>query len=140
MFFLFGQPILVEQQISESYFGDTFPNSSSDENPEKTSNFSDGSGSAVLQNGPPDNSSDDGSTWYKHHQKSKFGLETGHCKVFVESDDVGRTLDLKAPGSYEELYRKLATMFSMAGPETLSNVLYQNTAGAIKHAGDEPFR
>ncbi|GFS35526.1 auxin response factor 16 [Actinidia rufa] len=128
-----------EQQISESYFGDTFPNSSSDENPEKTSNFSDGSGSAVLQNGPPDNSSDDGSPWYKHHQKSKFGLETGHCKVFVESDDVGRTLDLKALGSYEELYRKLATMFSMAGPETLSNVLYQNTAGAIKHAGDEPF-
>ncbi|GFS31295.1 auxin response factor 16 [Actinidia rufa] len=120
MFFLFGQPILVEQQISESYFGDTFPNSSSD-------------------NGPPDNSSDDGSPWYKHHQKSKFGLETGHCKVFVESDDVGRTLDLKALGSYEELYRKLATMFSMAGPEPLSNVLYQNTARAIKHAGDEPF-
>ncbi|GFS31301.1 auxin response factor 16 [Actinidia rufa] len=139
MFFLFGQPILVEQQISESYFGDTFPNSSSDENPEKTSNFSDGSGSVVLQNGPPDNSSDDGSPWYKHHQKSKFGLETGHCKVFVESDDVGRTLDLKALGSYEELYRKLATMFSMAGPEPLSNVLYQNTARAIKHAGDEPF-
>ncbi|PSR82863.1 Auxin response factor like [Actinidia chinensis var. chinensis] len=139
MFFLFGQPILVEQQISESYFGDTIPNSSSVENLEKTSNFSDGSGSAVLQNGPPDNSSDDGSPWYKHHQKSEFGLETGHCKVFVESDDVGRTLDLTALGSYEELYRKLANMFSMEGPEMLSNVLYQDSAGAVKHAGDEPF-
>ncbi|KAF5959542.1 hypothetical protein HYC85_000751 [Camellia sinensis] len=133
MFLLFGQPILTEQQISQSCSGDT----------EKTQNFSDGSGSAVLQSGPMENSSsDDGSPlWDKDNQKPEFGFETGHCKVYMESGDVGRTLDLSALGSYEELYMKLANMFSVVGSETLSNVnvLYRDAAGTIKHTGDEPF-
>ncbi|XAR52365.1 hypothetical protein NMG60_11020402 [Bertholletia excelsa] len=138
-FVLFGQPILTEEQISQSCSVDVVGHGSSDAITEKTSNISDGSGSAVLQNGPPENLSDNGSPCYKDLQKSEFGLETGHCKVFMESEDVGRTLDLSNLGSYEELYRKLAEMFGLEGSEMLSNVLYRNTAGAVKHTGDEPF-
>ncbi|XP_059628317.1 auxin response factor 18 [Cornus florida] len=138
MFLLFGQPILTEQQISQSC-SDTVGNNSSDGNPEKTANNSDGSGSAVLQTSPPGNSSDEGIPWYKDHQKSEFGSETGHCKVFMESEDVGRTLDLSVLVSYEELYSKLAKMFDVERSEMLSNVLYQDTAGVVKHIGDELF-
>jgi hypothetical protein len=87
-----------------------------------------------------ENSSDERSTWYKDHQKTDLGLETDHCKVFLESEDIGRTLDLSVLGSYEELHRKLASMFGIESSEMLSNVLYRDAAGATKHAGDEPFR
>lgn len=137
---LFGQLILPEQQSSQSCSGDTNGNSSSEVNPEKLANFSDHSGSASQQNGPLENSSDEGSPWYKDHQKTDLGLETGHCKVFMEAEDVGRTLDLSVLGSYEELYGKLADMFGITGSEMLSNVLYRDASGAIKHTGDEPFR
>ncbi|KAL6980358.1 Auxin response factor 18 [Sarracenia purpurea var. burkii] len=141
VFLLFGQPILTEQQISQNrHLGGSVGDVSSDGNPDKTPNFSDGSGSAVLQNGPMENSSDDGSPWYKNHQKSEFGLEPGHCKVFMEFENVGRTVDLTALGSYEELYGKLADMFGLEGPEMSSNVIYRDTAGVEKHTGDEPFR
>ncbi|KAK9282844.1 hypothetical protein L1049_011067 [Liquidambar formosana] len=129
----------THEQISQSSSGDTVGNSSSDGNPEKTANFSDGSGSGFQQNGPVENSSDEGFPWYKDHLKTELGLETGHCKVFMESEDVGRTLDLSVLGSYEELYRKLANMFGVEGSHILSNVLYQDTAGAVKHTGEEPF-
>lgn len=141
---LFGQPILTEQQISLSCSGGPVSpvltgNSSSDGNLEKTPNFSDGSGSA-LQHGPRENSSSEGFPWYKERQTVELGLETGHCKVFMESEDVGRTLDLSVLGSYEELYRKLANMFGIEGSEMLSRVLYRDEAGESKHTGDEPFR
>ena len=58
----------------------------------------------------------------------------------MESEDVGRTLDLSVFGSYEELYGKLAEMFGLERSEMLSNVLYQDPAGVVKHSGDEPFR
>ncbi|XP_048326313.2 auxin response factor 18 [Ziziphus jujuba] len=133
---LFGQLIPAEQQNSRSCSGE---NSSSDGNPDKTSNLSDGSGSALRQNGSVENSSDGGSPWYKDHRRTDIGLETGHCKVFLESDDVGRTLDLSVLGSYQELYGKLADMFDIKSSEMLSNVLYRDAAGSIKHTGDEPF-
>lgn len=139
MFLLFGQPILTEQQLSESSSGDTLGNSLSDGNIDKTANPSDGSGSAVIQNGPVESSSDEAYPWYNKEQKSELGLEMGHCKVFMESEDVGRTLDLSAFGSYEELYRKLADMFGIQKSEMLSNLLYRNISGALKHTGDEPF-
>ncbi|KAI4382728.1 hypothetical protein MLD38_008654 [Melastoma candidum] len=66
-------------------------------------------------------------------------MATGHCKVFDESDEVGRTLDLSALGSYEELYRNLADMFGMDGMERVRDMIYSDAAGEIKHAGDEPF-
>ncbi|KAL5546166.1 hypothetical protein UlMin_005853 [Ulmus minor] len=123
---LFGQPILTEQQISLSCSGDTVSpvltgNSSSDGNADKMANFSDNSGSALNQ------------------QETETNLETGHCKVFMESEDVGRTLDLSLLGSYDELYRKLADMFGIENSETLSHALYRDGTSAVKHIGDEPF-
>ncbi|KAF9594812.1 hypothetical protein IFM89_034795 [Coptis chinensis] len=141
---LFGQPILTEQQISLSCSGGPVSpvltgNSSSDGNLEKTTNLSDGSGSALHQHGPPENSSPEGFPWYKDRHASEAGLETGHCKVFLESEDVGRTLDLSVLGSYEELYSKLANMFGIERSEMLSRVLYRDANGAVKYTGDEPF-
>lgn len=57
-FLLFGQPILTEDQISQSF--------SSDRILDKTQNLSDGSGSTVVQNSHLENTLDDG--------KSDFGL------------------------------------------------------------------
>ncbi|KAF5742540.1 hypothetical protein HS088_TW09G00590 [Tripterygium wilfordii] len=137
-FFLFGQLILPEQETSQSCSGDTTTrNISSDGNIEKM--VSDGSGSALLHDGPMESSSDEGSPCYKDHQKADLGLQTGHCKVFMESDDVGRTLDLSVLSSYQELYGKLASMFGLRSSEMMSSVLYQDAAGTVKHTRDEPF-
>ncbi|XVE68899.1 hypothetical protein DITRI_Ditri09bG0106500 [Diplodiscus trichospermus] len=135
---LFGQLIFSEQQGSHSCSGDTVGNSSSDGNTEKTAISSDASGSALHHNAL-ENSSDEGSPWCKEHQKTDLGLETGHCKVFMESENVGRTLDLSVLRSYEELYGKLANLFGIESSEMLSSVLYRNAAGSVKHTGDEPF-
>ncbi|XVE75366.1 hypothetical protein DITRI_Ditri12bG0088600 [Diplodiscus trichospermus] len=136
---LFGQLIFGEQQGSQSCSGDTVGNSSSDGNTEKTTISSDGCGSALHQNAWK-NSSDEGPLWCKGHQKTDLGLETGHCKVFMESENVGRTLDLSVLGSYEELHGKLANMYGIESSEMLSSVLYRDAAGSVKHTGDEPFR
>ncbi|XP_022743098.1 auxin response factor 18-like [Durio zibethinus] len=135
---LFGRVIFSEQQGSQSCSGDTVGNSSSDGNTEKTAISSDGLGSALHQNAQ-ENSSDEGYRWCKGHKKSDLGLETGHCKVFMESENVGRTLDLSVLGSYEELHGKLANMFGIESSEMLSSVLYCDAAGSVKHTGDEPF-
>ncbi|KAK6144772.1 hypothetical protein DH2020_021592 [Rehmannia glutinosa] len=97
VFILFGQPILTEQQISQSCSVDT------DEIQENVGNVSNGLDSAVIQNCPAEASSDEEFPRFKD-RKLEFGFETAHCKVFVESEDVGRTLDLSIIGSYEELY------------------------------------
>lgn len=139
MFLLFGKPILTAEQISLSQSMDTEGNSVSDGNQENTANISNGSGSAVIQNFPLEASSDGEFPRFKD-QRPYLGSETGHCKVFMESEDVGRTLDLSMLGSYEELYRKLAAMFGMERSEMLSNVLYTDAQGTTKHTGDEPYR
>ncbi|XP_057744133.1 auxin response factor 18-like [Arachis stenosperma] len=142
---LFGQKILTEQQLSLSSSGDAVSpvltgNSSSDGNADKLNNFSDGSGSALHQQGIPERSSCERFPWYRdHRQETEAGLETGHCKVFMESEDVGRTLDLSLLASYDELHRKLADMFGIEKSEMLSHVLYRDINGAVKHLGDEPF-
>ena len=66
-------------------------------------------------------------------------METGHCKVFIETEDVGRNMDLSLLESYDELYRKLADMFSIKKSEMLSRVIYRDVVGAVKHIGYEPF-
>ncbi|KAJ6403306.1 hypothetical protein OIU84_015255 [Salix udensis] len=109
-FLLFGQPILVEQQISHSCSTDAFPQVVNDSNREKISDF-----------------------------LRESGMGTGHCKVFLESEDLGRTLDLSELYSYEELQRKLANMFGIDRSEMVSHVLYQDVTGAAKQIGDEPF-
>lgn len=135
-FVLFGQPILTEQQISLSGSGgDVSPvrtgNSSSDGNADKVGNTSDGSGSALNVRGVGEPLSCEG---------FEPNLETGHCKVFMESEDVGRTLDLSLLGSYEELYGKLASMFSIGRSDILNHVLYRDATGCVRQLGDEPFR
>lgn len=138
MFLLFGQPILTAEQISQSHSVDMEGNSS-DGNQENTANVSNGSGSAVIQNFPLEASSDGEFPRFKE-QTPYLGAETGQCKVFVESENVGRTLDLAMLRSYEELYRKLSGMFGMERSEMSSNVLYNDACGNAKHIGDEPFR
>lgn len=64
----------------------------------------------------------------------------GLCEVFLESENVGRTLDLSVIGSYEELRRTLANWFGIERFDNLTHVLYRDFAGAIKRVGDEPFR
>lgn len=128
---LFGKLILPEEQLSEKGSTDTA-------NIEKTQISSGGSNQNGVA-GRELSSSDEGSPCSnKVHDAS--GLETGHCKVFMESDDVGRTLDLSVLGSYEELSRKLSDMFGIKKSEMLSSVLYRDASGAIKYAGNEPFR
>lgn len=136
-FVLFGKAILPEKQSSVSCSSDTVSpagtgNSSSDGNADKTGNISDGSGSALNQNEAPERSSCEGI-------QSELS-ETGHCKVFMESEDVGRTLDLSLLTCYEELYRKLADMFGIDISEMLNRVLYRDATGRVKQVGDQPFR
>ncbi|GAB4836457.1 hypothetical protein Ancab_001368 [Ancistrocladus abbreviatus] len=132
-FILFGKPILTEEQISQSSSVDSLGNSASDGLLEKTTNFSGGS------NGPIDSSSDSAFPNHRDGPKTELGLDIGHCKVFMQSEDVGRTLDLSVFGSYEELYKKLANMFGVERSQMLSNVLYRDWTGATKHTGDRPF-
>lgn len=130
IFLLFGQPILTEQQISQSNSTDAGGNSFSDGNHDNVGNVSNASGSAVIQNSPPGASSDEEFPRVKDQKHE-------HCKVFMESEDVGRTLDLSTLGSYEDLYRKLASMFGRSNIS--SNVVYSSTVGTTKNIGDEPF-
>lgn len=130
---LFGKLILPEEQLSEKGSTDTA-------NIEKTQISSGGSNQNNGSAGRDLSSSDEGSPCSKKVHDASSGLETGHCKVFMESDDVGRTLDLSVLGSYEELSRKLSDMFGIQKSEMLSSVHYRDASGAIKHAGNEPFR
>ncbi|CAM0945157.1 unnamed protein product [Alopecurus aequalis] len=143
---LFGRTILTEQQMSRSdSAGVTSPaatgNSSLDWNAEKAGNASEGSGSGVIQNSSPsDNTSPETLRWLRDNSHiSELGLEPGQCKVFVESETVGRILDLSAMSSFEELYGRLSEMFCVEGEELRRRVLYRGAAGELKHAGDESF-
>lgn len=133
---LFGRPILTEQQISLSCSGHTSSpvqdgNSSLEGNADKMENISDGTATAFHL--PV-------SSCRYNHQDIDSVLETGHCKVFMESEDVGRTLDLSVLGSYDELYNKLANMFGIESPKILNRVLYRDLTGSDKQIGGEPFR
>nr|XP_016495620.1 PREDICTED: auxin response factor 18-like isoform X1 [Nicotiana tabacum]XP_016495621.1 PREDICTED: auxin response factor 18-like isoform X1 [Nicotiana tabacum] len=124
---LFGQPIFTEQQISLSSSGDTVSPvcaraSSSDGNADKIGNIS-----------------DESAFTFDHHGLSEQNVEIGHCKVFIESEDVGLTLELSELGSYEALHKKLSNIFGIKIPEMLNRVLYRDITGAVKQLGDEPF-
>ncbi|KAG2249624.1 hypothetical protein Bca52824_089252 [Brassica carinata] len=118
---LFGKLILPEEQKGST-------------DVEKTQISSGGSN----QNCVAGSSSEEGSPC-SNKAHDALGVETGHCKVFMESDDVGRTLDLSVLGSYEELSMKLSDMFGIQKSEMLSSVLYRDASGAIKYPGKEPF-
>lgn len=125
-FVLFGQPILTEQQISLSGSGGDVSS------PVRTGNSSsDGNNADKMGNTSDEPLSCEG---------FEPNLETGHCKVFMESEDVGRTLDLSLLASYEELHGKLASMFSIGSSDVLNHVLYRDATGCVRQLGDEPFR
>ncbi|XP_062184805.1 auxin response factor 10-like [Phragmites australis] len=147
---LFGRAILTEEQIKGTN-SSVVPasagaagngSSKSDCDAEKAPNTSEGSGSGVIQGSPTKNNS---SPWILQwfgdngSRTSEFGLEPGQCKVFIESDAVGRNLDLSALGSFENLYTRLSDMFCIESTELKSHVLYRTAAGEVKHVGDEPF-
>ncbi|KDP44041.1 hypothetical protein JCGZ_05508 [Jatropha curcas] len=139
-FLLFGQPILTEQQISCSCSTDAVSQvitgkTYSDESPEKAK-IHDVLGSAPEKQTSPEKTASTGFSW---QSSTETGLDAGHCKVFLESEDVGRTLDLSVLSSYEELHSKLANMFGIERSEMLSHVLYRDAKGAVKQTGEEPF-
>jgi hypothetical protein len=117
---LFGRAILTEEQMKSN--SPTSPGATRKGSPDR-------SGSGVTEGSPTKNSLLDA------------GLEPGHgqCKVFVESDAVGRNLDLSALGSFEELCARLSRMFRIHDADLRSHVLYRTAAGEVKHVGDEPF-
>eukprot|EP00250_Pteridium_aquilinum_P026493 c33095_g1_i1 orf=298-2643(-) len=63
-----------------------------------------------------------------------------HCKVFKESDDVGRTVDLSMFESYEELHEKLSLMFGVQKAEVLGRVVCFDLMGSSRPIGEEPYR
>ncbi|RDY05473.1 Auxin response factor 18, partial [Mucuna pruriens] len=135
-FLLFGQPILTEQQITRRSSSDLLSQNcttTDDENKEKEKEKEKGFLSDSQSSVSPGKSSSTAEfSW-------QLGLDTSHCKVFMESEDVGRTLDLSCLGSYEELYMRLSNMFGIERSEMLSHVLYRDTTGALKQTGEEPF-
>ncbi|XP_062226189.1 auxin response factor 8-like [Phragmites australis] len=147
---LFGRAILTEEQIKANASGGPTStgttgngSSKSDCDAEKLPSTSEGSGSGVIQGSPTKNNlSSWRLQWFGDNgsqSSSEFGLEPGQSKVFVESDAVGRNLDLSALGSFEELYTRLSDMFCIDNAELRSHVLYRTAVGEVKHVGDEPF-
>ncbi|PPS06955.1 hypothetical protein GOBAR_AA13677 [Gossypium barbadense] len=130
------RPILTEQQLSHSCSTGV---KTSVKNEDKRKDSSNGSGSALENQLSPEKSFTTRLLWRQDYQTPEPGSATGHCKVFLESEDVGRTLDLTVLGSYEELYRRLANMFGRERSEMLGHVLYRDATGAVKQTGDEPF-
>ncbi|CAI0397871.1 unnamed protein product [Linum tenue] len=122
-FFLFGQPILTEQQISHNRSGESISRNAPDEK--------------QLSSEEKSSSAGGGHSSRNQSCLSDGGSQT--CKVFIESEDAGRTIDLTAFASYEELYTRLANMLGMERTAILNHVVYRDTAGVVKRTGDEPF-
>jgi hypothetical protein len=135
---LFGKPILTEQQISlgDALAAAAAKKSPSGSNAEKTVSNSGISSPGSNQDATTENLSSGGAP----SCQDNLGLETGHCKVFMQSEDVGRTLDLSVIASYEELYQRLADMFAIQKDGLMSHVFYRDASGTLKHTGDKPFR
>ncbi|GLJ07249.1 hypothetical protein SUGI_0062790 [Cryptomeria japonica] len=61
------------------------------------------------------------------------------CKVFSETEEVGRTLDLTLFSTYEQLYDSLAKMFGIEEFKLSNRVLYKDIGNTLRHAGEEPY-
>jgi hypothetical protein len=73
-------------------------------------------------------------------QGSSAGELFSHCKVFRESDEVGRTVDLFQFTSYEELYERLAVMFSLEAKFLINTLVYRDGESRSQAVGQEPYR
>ena len=60
-------------------------------------------------------------------------------KVFSESEEVGRTLDLTMFSNYEQLYDRLRKMFGIEDLELSNRVLYKDIGNMMRHVGEEPY-
>nr|XP_016472143.1 PREDICTED: auxin response factor 18-like [Nicotiana tabacum]XP_016472144.1 PREDICTED: auxin response factor 18-like [Nicotiana tabacum]XP_016472145.1 PREDICTED: auxin response factor 18-like [Nicotiana tabacum]XP_016472146.1 PREDICTED: auxin response factor 18-like [Nicotiana tabacum]XP_016472147.1 PREDICTED: auxin response factor 18-like [Nicotiana tabacum] len=135
-FLLFGQPILTEQQISNRCSANAQEVQTGRDLGRiemRNERF------AFEQKGLQDSVSSATYLWNRGHHAAGLGADTGQCKVFLESEDVGLSLDLSVLGSYEELYRRLGNLFGLERSDMLTCVLYHNATGAVKHTGEEPF-
>ncbi|PKA65084.1 Auxin response factor 18 [Apostasia shenzhenica] len=66
--------------------------------------------------------------------------QAAHCKVFMESEDVGRVIDLSSIVSPEDLYHRLSNMFGVHTSDLINTIDYRDaTAVEVKHASNEPF-
>ncbi|XP_055832091.1 auxin response factor 18-like [Solanum dulcamara] len=136
-FSLFGQPILTEQQMSSILSTYARPQVQTERD----------SGGAQLKikrisrgwECLSESLSSATFLWNQGYHVAELGVSTDHCKVFLDSEDVGRTLDLSALGSYAELYNRLADMFGMERLDMVTRVLYLDATGASRQIGDEPF-
>ncbi|KAK4375965.1 hypothetical protein RND71_006642 [Anisodus tanguticus] len=128
-FLLFGQPILTEQQMSSGRSTNAPPQEAELE----TERIS------LGWKGLSESLTNATFLWNQGYHAAELNATTGHCKVFLDSEDVGRTLDLSVLGSYEELYKRLADMFEMERLDMMTRVLYLDATGASRQIGDEPF-
>lgn len=106
----------------------------------------------VYLNGKPNNfkgfGSGDSLKWESGLDRGRSGEKQGssagesfsHCKVFMESDEVGRTVDLFQFSSYEELYERLAVMFSLEVKLLTNTMVYRDAESLSKTVGREPYR
>ncbi|EPS59057.1 hypothetical protein M569_15753, partial [Genlisea aurea] len=62
------------------------------------------------------------------------------CKVFLDSEDAGKSLDLPGIGSYEEMYARLEEMFELVD-DVKGRVFYcdSDDDGVVKWPGDVPY-
>ncbi|KAJ7566818.1 hypothetical protein O6H91_02G119800 [Diphasiastrum complanatum] len=92
-----------------------------------------------------------GLKWYKEQvsmmkSEKKQVLERSigdskmHCKIFLESEEIGRTVDLSLYETYEELYDRLANLFSTDKSKLSGRVVYKDLEGSTIHIGGEPYR
>lgn len=147
---LFGQEILTEEQMmkASSNTGGLTLTSSPNSETEKAADVSEGSDSVVTQGSTSSNNNNSTSSWRLRwfgdngsgQASELLGLQPGQCKVFVESDAIGRNLDLSQLSSFEELYSRMSDMFDIESAELRNNVHYRSAAGEVKNVGDEPFR
>ncbi|CAM8967152.1 unnamed protein product [Rhodiola kirilowii] len=140
-FVLFGQPILTEQEISLRHSSEsaakTLAMNNSSDNPFEKEKFH--SNEIELLRSLSDTSSYAGFSRFLGFPSEEHNMGSGLCKVYMEDDNVGRTLDLSVMQSYQELHLKLAEMFGIEKSCALNHVLYRNATGALNCIGDEPF-
>lgn len=134
-FLLFGQPILTEQQISSILSTYAKPQVHRDSSGARLKTEKISLGLESLS----ESLSSATFLWNQGCQSAELGTSTDHCKVFSDSDDAGRTLDLSVIGSYAELCKRLADMFEMERLDMVTRVLYLDATGASRQLGDEPF-
>ncbi|EFJ38760.1 hypothetical protein SELMODRAFT_437622 [Selaginella moellendorffii] len=80
------------------------------------------------------------SKWMKEHSGADPDDDgVIHCKIFFEKEEVGRTLDLSLFGNYEELYDRLASMFTMDKSKLSGRVVYRDLEGSTIYIGGEPY-